>query len=111
MQLQTPGQHQGRLITFWPLVVPARLFLIPPLEPPLSESPSALPSRCPEGLLGVGLGDVRDVQNQKRPLADPGAPFAQDSAAHVSAQLLAPVLIAEGAIHAEPPSFATACRC
>jgi hypothetical protein len=40
-------------------------------------------------LLGVTLGDVRDVQDQKRSLADPGAPFAQDSTAHVTAQLLA----------------------
>ena len=37
-------------------------------------------------LPGVGLGDIRDVQNQKRQRADPGAAFVQDRRAQKLAQ-------------------------
>ena len=35
----------------------------------------------------IGLGDVREVQNQKRSIADPGAALAQDRGAEIPAQL------------------------
>ncbi|MCZ6861983.1 MAG: hypothetical protein O7I42_17185 [Alphaproteobacteria bacterium] len=38
-------------------------------------------------LLSVGLGDVQDVQNQKRPRPDPGTALAQDRRAQMRAQL------------------------